>query len=402
MTREYFLLKGQDKMMITSLEQRISNTISCYIIVNPENSQEFIYKTIVKRIERVLRKETHYLRARQNLNNSDEYYYTQEKSNRLAKKIVQLSDKYLTHLELGKILAKSGMSVIIRVYKNSFFIAVTHLFIDGLHFAEIIGICLDNQIVDYSVIPKFNYIPGLIEASVIPGIIGSVKSLSTRKLSVDRKWNTHLYPIQRKYYTNEMCDIKQIKGYLTNLYGKFGFSATLAVISGIYTFENIKKDEINIGIVAAFINDERFNNFSSFIIKLKRPHNWSSISLIQKVNDISCQIDCAINSYGKSLTIINYLITNVYNLDIYTNDMIDVLVSCAPAQNRCVFNGEDAELELVEMYGTSMPLYIGFWTNNDCVKTCAFSRSNDIDLNTNLQIKKIVKEINSNHNKDYP
>ena len=73
--------------------------------------------------------------------------------------------------------------------------------------------------------------------------------------------------------------------------------------------------------------------------------------------------------------------------------MIDVLVSCAPTPNRCLFKGKDAELKLVEMYGFTSPLYMGFWTNNTHVKTSATSRSNDIDLKTNLQIKEIVNEI---------
>ncbi len=395
MTQQYFLLKGQDKLMNTSLEQRISNTCSCCIMVNEENSSDTINETIVKRIKRALRDEKHYLRARQNLDNLDYYYYTQENPDRLAKKIVRKSDKYLTHIDLGKILVKSGFSAIIVVYKNSFFIAATHLFVEGLKFSDLIGLCLDKQIVDYDIIPKFKYIPGLIEASVIPGIIGSVMSLSERKLSVDRKWNEKLYPIQQKFYSNKLSDVRKFKEYLNRKFNKFSYSATLAVISGIYTFENIIKDEINIGIVAAFINNARFNNFSSVIIALKRPTNWKNNSLLENAMDIAYQIDYAVKSYGKSSLVINYLATNVYNFNIYATSHIDVIVSCAPTSKPCVFNGKDADINIVEMFGTTPPLYLGFWTSNEDVKLSASTRSNDIDLNKmdSLQIEEVIGEI---------
>ena len=386
--------EGQDKMMIlTSPILQRANTVSCSLIT--QSNQDFIYTTIVKRIKLALRNITHLLRARQNMTELQEYYYDEQPSSILSKQIVQKCDKPLTHLDLGKILVKSEMSAIIRVYQNTIFIAATHLFVDGVHFAEIIGICMDNHVVDFNIIPTFDYVPFITEASIIPGIIGSLKSLSNRRLSVDSRWKTNVYPIQLKYYTNQLCNTKRIRKYLVARYNKFGFTATIATISGIYTFENITKNEINIGIVAAFQNNKRFNNFSAFIIQLKRPNNWSSISLIDKVNDISYQIHLAVESYGKSSVITNYLITNVYNMNIYTNDMVDVLVSCAPSTGRCVFNGKDAELNNMEMYGTSMPLYMGFWTSNDNVKSTITSRSNDIDLNKKdtLQIDEMCKII---------
>lgn len=399
MTRDLLLLRGQDKLMSTTLEQRISNTLTCSLTVNIENSPEFIYNAVVERIQSVLENLKHFLRARQHF---DQYYFTQQKSKQLAEEIVHKSDKYLTHLELGEILVKSGFSAIVVIYQNFILIAATHVFVDGLHFAELIGTCLDNSIIDYSVIPKFNYVPFLTEASTLPGILGSVKSLTKRKLSVDSDWKTELMPLEKKKYSNKIGNVKQIKGYLNTKFNKFGYSATLAVISGIYTFENTTKNEINVGIAAAFINDTRFNNFSSFIIHLNRPANWCNISLVDKLNDVAKQIDYAINSYGKSSTVINYLITNVYNLNLYTNNFIDVLVSCAPTQKHCSFNGKDADLEQIEIYGTSLPLYLGFWTANSNVVTSVFSRSNELKLNNmnSLQIDEIMEEINANHKTD--
>ena len=57
--------------------------------------------------------------------------------------------------------------------------------------------------------------------------------------------------------------------------------------------------------------------------------------------------------------------------------------------------GKDAELNNMEMYGTTMPLYMGFWTSNDNVNSTITSRSNDIDLNKKdtLQIDEICRII---------
>jgi len=64
MPREYFLLKGQDKLMNVSLEQRISNTISCCIKVDEEITPDIIHTIIVKRMKRILRNnEKHYLKT---------------------------------------------------------------------------------------------------------------------------------------------------------------------------------------------------------------------------------------------------------------------------------------------------------------------------------------------------
>ena len=89
--------------------------------------------------------------------------------------------------------------------------------------------------------------------------------------------------------------------------------------------------------------------------------------------------------------------TNVYNLNIYAVDYLDVVVSCAPTPKPLMFNGKPADCALNEFYGSSPPLYLGFWTSNDVVKLAAFSRSNDIDLNKmdKLPIEEIVDQCES-------
>jgi hypothetical protein len=387
--RKYYEFVGLDKLMITPLDN--PTTISSCIEINNQNKESFIYNTVKKRIKKVLHNKHHILRARRDLTNLGFYYYTKTKADKLADKIVKITDKYLTHLELGKLLISSNMSAIILIYKNILFIAVIHLFFDGINSAELMGICFDNHILDYNLIPKYSYYPFITEFKLIPGIIGSLRSLTKRKLSVDSNWKTELLPIQKKYYNNKLCNIKQIKEYL-NVQYKFGFSNIIAIIVALYTFENITKNTFNMGILAGFINETRFNNYSCIIINLKRKENWNKISLLDKIHHISKQIDYVNKSYAKTSIELYYLITNKYNFNFYTNDLLDVLVSCLPTTNPWVFNNKPVKVIQTEMYSTSMPLYIGCGTNNDNVLFSINNRSNDInlDINDTLQIDEIL------------
>lgn len=394
--REYLKFTGQDKIMINQLNTRISNTITTCIEVNSENNESFLYNTIKKRIKKVLNDKVHPLRARQDLTNLDYYYYTKIKSDKLADKIVKKSDKYLTHLELGELLVNSNMSAIIFIYRNLIYTSCTHLFFDGINMFKLNEICLDSPVLNYKIIPKFYYYPTLTELRLIPGFIGYIRSLSKRKLTYDSDWKSglkkDLTPIQIKYYNYNLCNIKKIKEFL-NLHYKFGFSNIITIIIALYTFENITKNTFNLAILTGFLNETHFNNFSCVIINLERKENWNKISLLDKIHHISKQFDYVNKSYAKSSIGYNYLITNIYNINIRANKFIDVLVSVGPSTEPVIFNKKPAKIKCMDMYGTSMPLYAGCFTNNDTINFELINRSNDINLNikNTLQIDEIFK-----------
>ena len=56
-------------------------------------------------------------------------------------------------------------------HSHSFFLAATHLFVDGMSFANIIGTCLDGPVMDYTHIPQFDYVPLITEASTILSLV---------------------------------------------------------------------------------------------------------------------------------------------------------------------------------------------------------------------------------------
>ncbi len=398
--REYFKFVGMDKIMINQLNTRISNIITAILEVDNENDESFIYNIIKKRIKKVLHNKFHALRARQVLTNLDYYYYTKTKSDKLADKIVKKTDKYLNHLELGEILVSSNLSAIILVHKNAIIITCTHLFFDGINLVKLFGNCLDSPVFNSEIIPKFNYYPTITELKLIPGIIGYLRSFSKKKLTYDSDWKTglkeNLIPLQIKRYNYNLYNIKKIKEYL-NMHYKFGFTNTIAIIFALYTFENITKNTFNIGLLTGFLNEERFNNFSCLIVNLKRKENWNKISLFEKIDHISKQFDYANKSYAKSSIGYNYLITNIYNISINANNFIDVLISVAPTTEPVLFNKKPASIKYIDMYGTSMALYVGCYTINEDVIFTVYSRSNDINLDKKdtLQIDEILKAIQS-------
>ena len=403
-----FLLEGQDARMNTSLEHRIGNAATFVFQVDKTIRPKSIYKTLVERIGHVLRDPSHYLRARQNRRDMRYYYYTQEDARRLTKRIIRRSDKRPTYSELGERLVHSEMSAIICVYQNTFYITITHLFIDGIKVADLAGLCLDHPIIDYSIIPTFSYTPVWQEIALIPGLISMTTSLSCERerwevfpsfhrfLSVDSDWKRELQPIQHKKYTNRLDSIKRIKEYLSTRFTQsFSFSATVAVISAIYALENTSKDGLNVGLLVGFRNNTRFNNFSAIIIRVVRPDEWPFASLLDRVHAVAAQVHSAMASYGKASALIAYLVTNVYNVNWYTNDIVDCLVSCAPTPGRAMFHGRDANFLHSEMCGTTVPLYVGFYTSNECVRTGVFSRSFDLQLDRKdtLQIDEMNEQI---------
>ena len=144
-------------------------------------------------------------------------------------------------------------------------------------------------------------------------------------------------------------------------------------------------------MVYTFKNKKRFNNWSSFIVNLTRPTNCQTI--YEELLDIAKQIDNAIKKHAQSSIVLNYLITNVYNMNIFTNNYIDVLVSCIPSNNVILFNGTKANINRFDMYGTTLPLFMCFGTSNENVNAFVCSRSSDVNLNnqSSLEIDNILK-----------
>ena len=115
----------------------------------------------------------------------------------------------------------------------------------------------------------------------------------------------------------------------------------------------------------------------------------------EQIKNIGQQIIDALLSYGKEQILLFYLCTNTYKINYYANDYIDCIVSNAPLKFPFVFNGKPANIENIELFGTSMPLYFGYYTNNNHICLDIFSRTYDVKFkeDTEFIIDDLVKKI---------
>ena len=410
---DVFELRGQDLLMSVATEKRFENTITSEVLVpNKIFDFESLYQHILKKVESKIEHDGEHgiIRAQHYEPNTKLYTFSQLPADILASQIVMKTTRDLNHLELGRMLVKSSHAVIwIIKYVESndaelaYYCASTHQFVDGLKFAEYVSVPLDMNIVNMKVIPPFDYIPGITETiGVIPDTLAIASTLShPRTCIIDCPQNLNPTPLSMHHLTNKMADIKYFKQYLETRYnGKFSFSLSLAILSGLFMLTNTNKSYVNLGVVGSFTNKNqfRFNNFSAFIIPLYRHKNWDKMCLLERVNDIADKIHkTSKNARGQLVG--NYLATNIYCIDWYTNDLVDCLVSCAPTTHPATINGHRANLNEIDMYGSSSPLYIGWWSANDVIRTTANCRSSDIKMNNDdpdpFQISALMKVLNA-------
>jgi hypothetical protein len=394
MELELYKFRGQDKSMLTEYKHRISNTLSVCISVDESNTDIIIYKRTLYNIRKLLKNPKSNFRAKQY--DEEHYCYNDMKTNKLSKKIIKICDSKLTHLELGQILVDTELSCIFRIYKNFIFVAVTHVFFDGISIAKLFKIVFDKDPTDLSVVPVLKYYPIITELPIIPKTFQLLTHLPKRNLSYDACWKEERIPLFTKHYSIEKSKLFQIKRYLEKKHdGKYGFSASLAVISVLFVFKYTNKNKISIGLTSAFNNTEHFNNFSACILIIERPYDWQNMNTKEQLINIGQQVNNALFSYGKEQSLLFYLISNIYEFNFYANHYIDCIVSCAPIRFPVIFNDKPAKIENMEIYGTSMPLYMGYWTNNDYLNVDIFSRSYDLKLKetTPFIIDKLVKNI---------
>jgi hypothetical protein len=384
-------LKGQDRLIKIN-KPDLRNVMTLVIDVDPSNSVDEIFDIVIKKIEKELQNPKSLLRIRVNNKNDCQYYYSKKEVKEISKKIVRIYDKKYNHLDLCSLLVESGVPVLYLINNNEIYVAATHVFVPGETIIHLCELLMDHHILDFNVIPKFKYIPVITEFKILPNILKTIHSFTNRKLKLDHNIKRYRLPREIKHYNCLLTNIKQIKYNLSkSLKTKYSFTSTVGAISGMYVFKTITKNNLNIGMVYAFKNKERFNNWSSFIVNLTRPTNCQNI--YEELLDIAKQIDNAIKKYAQSSMVLNYLITNVYNINIFTNNYIDVVVSCIPSTNVISFNGTKANVDRFDMYGTTLPLYMCFATSNENVNAFVCSRSSDVNLNnqSSLEIDNILK-----------
>ena len=392
-------------LILNSTKNRVFNTITATIkIFNNNYKQEDIYKIIIKKLAIDLLDKKHILRARFNPSNYKLYYYTDENSQDLVKKIVNISNHKPNKFDLGNILVDSNMSAIIYVYKTSIYIAVTHSFFDVLSLFKLIEGFLDNQIINSKTIPKFEYYPIISELTTlkdIPKILNNIIILP-RNLSIKNNEET---PMEKYIQYEKIKNIKYIKNFLNTKYNGFSFSTTISVILSLYIFENINKTKLKVNIIVGFkktneifnLSNHIFNNISIITIDLNKSENWHYLSIYNKFIFIAEQINNAIKTYAQSQIKLIYTLNNLYNFPYFLNkdsntNSPDLIITGVKVE-KSTFDNYPIKIS-IDHISVNAPCYIGYINEGNNIKFQIYNNSADIKNNIqSLKIKDIIKNL---------
>ncbi len=86
------------------------------------------------------------------------------------------------------------------------------------------------------------------------------------------------------------------------------------------------------------------------------------------------------DNYGYQHAILNYLISNIYNIKIKTN-CLDILIANLPSKNKLSIKNSVIELDNFYLPYISFPIYCACMTFNNKIKLYNTIRTDDIDLN---------------------
>jgi hypothetical protein len=257
------------------------------------------------------------------------------------------------------------------IANDGYIVAFSHLFLDGVTSYNTTTYITDDP--NPVEVKNYHYIPIYNEILILYGLLKLIKmGIPKRHLSLD-------YPRDKSHYHNilktkiPLSIIKKLKNK-----SKISFSIVFSAIQTLAIFNSTIKDKISVGVVIAFNNKNRFNNFTAIALEIERPKN-----IVFTENNI---IDFIINFNNKIkerlyMIYLFYSITNIYNLNFSVNKTIDVLISGLPMclkQQHSIDN-----IEISDVFGTmpyhTCPVYIFHLSDTKYIYTSQHFRTNDID-----------------------
>ena len=388
--------EGQDAMMWTDKSLRHTNSILSHLKISDENpiKGDALYQDIRGRVKQYIEKggSKGVCRARWYEPYDRLYTYTEDSVDMIVDQLVLRGSERMDATELSKLITTFPVRWV--VYDNSYDCVITHQFIDGCKFSELLSVPMDELVIDWKLIPEFTYIPGVTELVGVGTGIGSIiKTLPDMKqnLSVDSNWKV-TEPTNIQTSSMQISTIKWIKQYITDKYGKIPYSLVLACISTWELMRCTDKKQLTIGITGAFRDTRtfpRFNNFTAATISVKRPDGYNEMDIVTQFHRVVEQFAEFVPEM-KSHMIGMYLATNVYDLNYYVNDRVDCLVSCAPTSSPATYNGFACPIDRLYMVGTSMPVYCGWWNCNNTAINTLMMRSDEIDVSKQVDVDALV------------
>lgn len=376
-TTQSFL--GQDKMMWVEKAFRHRNAIFVRVKLDGTNQvrKEELYHNVVSRVCSYIESggPKGVCRARWCDFDEKRYFFSEDSSASIASQLVIYRDTHLSDTDISYMIVRYPVRWI--VGRNSYVCVASHQFVDGCKCSELASVPLDNMFMDWNMIPKMKYVPGFTELIISPSIPAIISMLPEmrRHLTINSSWR---YEDSKNIHRrSRISGIKLLKQYLSDMFGKFGFTQTVATLSCLDLLLHTDKKRLSVGITGAFRDDNFWGVFNKFAVAgfvIVRHEHFNIMDIMEKLHDIARQLKNSFSTIKSQMTA-TYVATNVYLVN--PEYVLDCLISNSPILKEGKFLGKPVRIKKILIPGTSMPVYYGWWTSGPTINNVVILRTDE-------------------------
>lgn len=369
---------GQDKMFVLSDEDEWKN----YPIVYFKYEDDIDKKDIYQKIKKSLKADPKHMFK--NKLNKNRILKIDENYDSLIKNTIILTDKKLDEFsekEIINLAMKNDNKMIIIFNNTGYLTCFSHLFLDGIRFHKI-----NKYVADFYEevkLPKFYYIPIYNELITLRSLYNYINNPFYRNL----KFEDLSKDIHFTFCLNKFKEKKN--RFNTN------FTVFLSIIIAYLIFESSKVKKLTCGMIVAFSNTTRFNNYSILPICLYIDEEYKKLDYNNKLKYLLKQSEIQIKKNKYYISSI-YTITNIYNMKLLNNyNKLDYLISGFPLNKKFDYSINNSKCESIKTIfrTTTMPLYLFHLSTKEKINLSFNFKTNDIDIiKFEEEINKILQE----------
>jgi hypothetical protein len=228
------------------------------------------------------------------------------------------TDVILDDVALESMALENSAAMFIAYSDSTVVMVANHQFADGMCAMQLGGRLWDGD-VGHAYIPKFRYIPLVTEIAMLRGGIPFGLRRGLRYVS----WTIPNTRGATIYEKRALEDVKRVKRRCGTAFNSVIASAVVRAI-----FDKVPTcTRLSLGVIVAFANKRRFNNFGLIGVTVRRPVEG------EDPDETTRRIDRSV-ARRKREAIATYVIGNVYNLNAISYGELDVLVSGFPIAMR--------------------------------------------------------------------
>ena len=416
---------GQDKQMQVPPEHEYTNYPN--VIFRLEKESPGMYCDFYNTLHKALTDNPTHL-MRMNIKNKDEMSYTNDMAENILNYSLQYKDMTLDghksieniHYTLIDIAISNPNKFLLYVLKDAFIIIGSHEIYDGRSSFELAK-SLSNLPDIKLGIPPYTFVPiyneYLMCRSILPMLKMYFNSFSFKTLKCERNlypicnWNDDMDVVRTSSERTDSSIAIDFLKYIKRQYEmkrnegiKVSFNSVLNAYQILQLFSSTsdksRVDKLVVGIVIAFSNTCRRNNFTAIPITVYRPdgcvgtgryvrQNFEA-NMFNLIEQVNAQMEA--NQY---MLYTIYSMSNIYEHDTYINNNIDVLLSNIPmnrTETPLTYNNAPLKDAYCDFRGFASPVYYCSLSDHKNVYLSCHSRTRCIEHNKLSTFNKLVDE----------